>query len=121
MMLIVSPSPLSTMIDVRIDSGIETAMMIVLRQLPRKTRIMIAVRQAAITASRMTPWIEARTNTDWSAILRISSAGGRLAAIVDSCSLTWSMMSSVEAEPVFMIETIVARWPLTRMMLVCGG
>jgi hypothetical protein len=64
MMLMVSPSALSTMMDVRIDSGIETAMMIVLRQLPRKTRIMIAVRHAAITASRTTPEMDARTNTD---------------------------------------------------------
>ena len=34
----------------RMDSGIETAMMSVLRQLPRKTRIMSAVRQAAMIA-----------------------------------------------------------------------
>ncbi len=55
MMLIVSPSALSTMIELRIDSGIETAMMSVLRQLPRKTRIISAVRHAAIIASRSTP------------------------------------------------------------------
>ena len=64
MTLIVSPSALSTMIDVRIDSGIEIAMMSVLRQLPRKSRIMSAVRHAAITASRNTPLIEARTKSD---------------------------------------------------------
>ena len=55
MMLIVSPSALSTMIDVRIDSGIDTAMITVLRQLPRNIRIITAVRHAAITASRTTP------------------------------------------------------------------
>ena len=55
MMLIVSPSALSTMIEARIESGIETAMISVLRQLPRKSRIISAVRQAAITASRTTP------------------------------------------------------------------
>ena len=88
MMLIVSPSALSTMIDVRIDSGIETAMIIVLRQLPRKIRIISAVRQAAMTASRTTPSIEARTNTDWSASGLIWSSGGRLAAIRGSASLT---------------------------------
>ena len=43
MMLIVSPSALSTMSDVRIDSGIEIAMMRVLRQLPRNSRIISAV------------------------------------------------------------------------------
>ena len=42
---------LSTMRETRTESGIETAMINVLRQLPRKTRIMIAVRQAAIIAS----------------------------------------------------------------------
>ena len=55
------------MIDARIDSGIDTAMMTVLRQLPRSTRISSAVRHAAITASRTTPSIDARTNSDWSA------------------------------------------------------
>ncbi len=64
MMLIVSPRALSTMIDERIDSGIETAMITVLRQLPRKIRIITAVRHAAMTASRTTPSIEARTNSD---------------------------------------------------------
>ena len=64
MMLIVSPSALSTMIELRIDSGIDTAMISVLRQLPRNTRIISAVRQAAISASRSTPEIDACTNTD---------------------------------------------------------
>ena len=63
-MLIVSPSALSAMIEVRIESGIETAMITVLRQLPRNTRIISAVSAAAMTASRSTPWIAARTNTD---------------------------------------------------------
>ena len=63
-MLIVSPSALSTMIDVRIASGIEIAMISVLRQLPRNSRIMSAVRHAAISASRTTPLIAARTNND---------------------------------------------------------
>ena len=38
MMLIVSCSALSTMTEVRIDSGIEIAMISVLRQLPRNSR-----------------------------------------------------------------------------------
>ena len=101
MMLMVSPSALSTMIELRIESGIETAMITVLRQLPRKTRIISAVRQAAISASRSTPEIDARTNTDWSASGLISSSGGRLASIFGSSCLTWLMMSSVEALPTF--------------------
>ena len=39
----------------RIESGMETAMISVLRQLPRKIRIITPVRHAAIIASRTTP------------------------------------------------------------------
>ena len=39
----------------RIDNGMEAAMITVLFQLPRKTRIMMAVSTAAISASRNTP------------------------------------------------------------------
>src|SRR6202049_606891 len=62
MMLIVCPIALRTMMEVRIASGIEVAMITVLRQLPRKVRIMKAVRQAAIKVSRTTQLIEIRTN-----------------------------------------------------------
>ena len=48
------------------ESGMETAMMSVERQLPRKIRIMTAVRQAAIMASRTTPLMAPRTKIDWS-------------------------------------------------------
>jgi hypothetical protein len=64
MRLMVSPRALRTMMDVRMDSGIDTAMMRVLRQLPRKSRIMAPVRQAAMMASQMTPLTAARTKTD---------------------------------------------------------
>ena len=50
--------------ETRMDSGMETAMMSVLRQLPRKTRIMRPVRQAAMMASRTTPLMAARTKMD---------------------------------------------------------
>ena len=42
MMLIVSPSADRQMIEARIDSGIEIAMISVLRQLPRNSRIISA-------------------------------------------------------------------------------
>ena len=48
------------------ESGIETEMMTVLRQLPSSTRISSAVSAAAMTASRTTPSMDARTNSDWS-------------------------------------------------------
>jgi hypothetical protein len=52
------------MSDDRMDRGMDVATMTVLRQLPRNTRIMRAVSAAAITASRTTPSMEARTKTD---------------------------------------------------------
>ena len=61
MMLIVSPSAESISSEQRIDSGIEMATINVERQLPRKIRIITAVRQAAIIASRTTPRIADRT------------------------------------------------------------
>ena len=64
MMLIVSPSEERTMIEERMESGIEMAIMTVLRQLPRNSKIISAVRQAAITASRRTPSIALVTKID---------------------------------------------------------
>src|SRR4029453_16182550 len=55
MMLIVSPSMLSAITELRIESGMDTAMITVLRQLPRKSRIISAVRQGAITAPGAPP------------------------------------------------------------------
>ncbi len=52
------------MIEVRIDSGIETATITVLRQLPRNSRIINAVSVAAMTASFTTPSSAARTKMD---------------------------------------------------------
>ena len=48
----------------RIDSGMEMAMISVLRQLPRKSRIIRPVSTAAIIASRITPLTAARTKID---------------------------------------------------------
>ena len=61
MMLMVSPRALRQRMLTRMDKGMETAMIKVLFQLPRKSKIMMAVRQAAISASRNTPWMDART------------------------------------------------------------
>jgi len=119
-MLIVSPSADNAMIDVIIESGIDTAMISVARQLPRKSRIMRPVRQAAISASRSTPCTEARTNSDWSATGSIfSDAGTRLRSvgIMFLMSLT---ISSVDVLPLLLMVSSDARWPFTRTMLVCG-
>ncbi len=100
-MLMVWPIALRTIIDVRIESGIETAMISVLRQLPRNTRIMKPVRHAAMIASRTTPLIDASTKMDWSERGLISSWGGRPASICGNNALIPEMMSSVDASPFF--------------------
>ncbi len=64
MMLSVPPIAQSVPIAPSTDSGIEVVTINVERQLPRNSRIMRLVRAAAITPSRITPWMEARTNTD---------------------------------------------------------
>ncbi len=64
MMLMVWPSTASASSDVSTASGIVIAMISVARQLPRNSRIISAVRHAAISASRTTPWTAAFTNTD---------------------------------------------------------
>ena len=79
--MMVCPIALSTMMEVRIASGIDVAMITVLRQLPKKVRIMKAVRQAAINVSLTTPLIAPRTKIDWSASGVIFNCGGTVVAI----------------------------------------
>src|SRR5213594_949607 len=55
MMLMVWPSALSAITLTRMESGMEIAIIRVLFQFPRNSRIITAVRQAAISASRITP------------------------------------------------------------------
>ncbi len=64
MMLSVSPIAQSVPIAPKTDKGIDVATIRVERQLPRNNRIMRLVSAAAITPSRITPWMEARTNRD---------------------------------------------------------
>ena len=78
MMFIVCPSAARMMIEHKIDNGIEVVTTIVLRQLPRKSRIINAVRPAAITPSRKTPLIDARTKIDWSKSCVSSSSFGNV-------------------------------------------
>ena len=62
----VCPSAHRHTTETRIDSGIEMQMISVLRQEPKKSRIISPVSAAAIPASFTTPMIDARTKTDWS-------------------------------------------------------
>ena len=70
------------------ESGIEMHTIRVLRQLPRKSKIMRPVRMAAILASFKTPLIDARTNSDWSKSCRTLTAGGIPARILGNAAFT---------------------------------
>ena len=109
--LMVSPSAYMTRIDDSTDSGIEIAMMQVLRQLPRNSRIIAAVRQAAISASWITPEMAAVTNSDWSNSGVIFRSTGRVWATLGSSSRSERTTSSVEAPPFFSTEISTPRWP----------
>jgi len=63
-MLRVSPIAASSTMAPSTESGIETAMMMVDRQLPRNSRIMTLVSNAAMMPSKATPVIAPRTNSD---------------------------------------------------------
>ena len=117
--LVVWPSAPSAMIEQRIASGIESATIRVERQLPRKSRIMSAVRQAASTASRTTPLSAARTKSDWSASRSILRLAGSVVWIFGRVSRTRRTMSSVDAPPPFRIVSSAPRRPSWRTTLVC--
>ena len=119
MTLTVWPSRLSTISDARIESGMEMQTIRVLRQLPRNIRIMRPVRNAALTASRTTPLMAARTNTDWSNNSRTCSSGVSPASILGRVFLTLSTTASVEAFPFLNTVSRAPRRPLVRTTLVC--
>jgi hypothetical protein len=64
MMLMVSPNAARQATDVSTESGMEMVMIKVLRQLPRNRRMSKPVSAAAMTPSRMTPSMAARTKMD---------------------------------------------------------
>ena len=121
MTLIVSPSADRTAIEASTASGIDTVMISVERQLPRKSRIISPVSAAAMAPSRITPETAALTNTDWSPIRPHMDAGRQVWLDPWQQRLTPAMMSSVDADPAFWMVIITARSPSIRTMLVCGG
>jgi len=90
MMLIFSCKTLRTIKEVRIERGIDRQTIKVLRQLPRKTRIISPVSPAAMSASRKTPLIDARTKIDWSNSSVTFSAGGNPASMAGKASFSSS-------------------------------
>ena len=121
MMLSVSPIADSMVMEPSTASGIEVAMMMVERQLPRNSRIITLVSSAAMMPSRATPVIAPRTNSDWSPMKPILSASGSEIPDPDTFCLMPAMISSVETEPAFSTIISTERLPSTCTMLVCGG
>ena len=111
----------SATIPTRIESGIEMATTSVLRQLPRNTRTISETRRVAMTASRTTLAIAARTNTDWSKPTFSWSPGGACAMTPGSRPRTASTTVVVDASECLRMARNVERWPFTRTMLVWGA
>ena len=114
----VSPISLSTISEVRIERGIEIQTIKVLRQLPRKRRIMMPVRIAAMIASRTTPRMDARTKRDWSKRGFTFNSGVRPARILGRMALTLFTTERVDACPFLRTVSNAPRLPLVRTMFV---
>ena len=121
MMLMDCPRKSSRMIEIKMDRGIEIEITIVGRQSPRKRRIMAAVSAAAISPSRTTPAMAARTKTDWSNNAETLSSGGSDCDAWATAFFTPSTIVSVEALPTFNMDIRAPRWPSMRTMLVWGA
>ena len=119
MPLRVWPRARSTSRAATTDRGIETATMRVLRQLPRKSRIMAAVRQAAMSPSTSSPSMAASTKLDWSERIFTSSPSGAEARMVGTSSRTRRATSMLEASPVFITDSTTERRPFSRARFVC--
>ncbi len=72
----------------------------VCRHLPRKSRIINAVKHAAITASLSTPSTDARTKIDWSNSGLMCRSAGRVVRSCGKVSRTPLTMARVDALPV---------------------
>ena len=118
--LSVSPSICSTRIEERIDSGMVSAMISVLLQLPRNSSTISAVRPAATSASTTTPITAALTNTDWSNSVVTLMSGGRICVARGSSARRFATMSSVDAPPFLRTDSSTPRSPSWRTTLVCG-
>src|SRR5260370_18266594 len=113
------PSAEETAIANKQASGIDALTISVLRQLPRNTRTIKAVRKAAVIASCTTSRIDARTSTDWSKIGVRVSALGSPALIFGSAAFTWPTIVSVEEAPRLITPSNADAFPLSRTYLVC--
>ncbi len=117
-MFSVPPRKDIAVIEPRIASGIDVAIITVERQLPRNRRIIRLVSAAAITPSRTTLLIAPVTKTDWSPIGATVSAAGKIALSCAIFALTPWMIASVEVAPLFSTISRTERPPFTCTILV---
>ena len=101
--------------------GIDAAMIKVERQLPRNSRIIALVSNAAMMPSWATLPTDCLTNTEASPSSEVFNDGGRVSLMRGSIWRIPSMIDSVEMLPFFSAGISTARWPSTRTILVCGG
>ena len=113
MMFKVSPSADKPTMAPMIDKGMDTAMMSVDRQLPKKSKIIKLVKAAAISPSTATPLIAALTKIDWSLIALTVKLSGKLGFIDSSFAFTPSTMAKVELLPFFKTDIKTERPPST--------
>ncbi len=88
---------MSPTIAEKIASGIEVQTITMLRQLPRNRPTISDTSSDEMIASRTTPPIAPRTNTDWSKSIFSSRPLGAAALICGSTSRTASTTASVDA------------------------
>jgi hypothetical protein len=85
------------MIPANIAHGIDVITTIVLRQLPRNSRIISDTSADAMTASCVTLLIAARTNFDWSKSSEMSSPSGASRRMSSSSARTESTTARLDA------------------------
>ncbi len=119
MVLSVSPRKYSTTSEVRIASGIEIITTRVDRHDPRNSRIISAVRPAAMAPSRNTPVIDCLTNTDWSNSSLMCRPAGAAARAVTRALRTALTTVNVDALPFLITLSSTERRPFSRTMFCC--
>src|ERR1700731_500552 len=101
----VCPSTNMTRMAVMIEMGIVARMISVNRQLPRNSRIIVAVNPAAIIPPISTLLSDALTKIDWSKIALMLTPLGISRLTSGNASLTPSITASVETPPV--LRTVI--------------
>jgi len=118
-MLMVWSVSLGPTIAEKMASGIDVQTITMLRQLPRNRPTISDTSSDEMIASRTTPLIAPRTNTDWSKSIFRSIPSGAAARTIGSCSRVASTTANVDVSAFLRMARYVARRPLTRTTFSC--